>query len=64
MVQRPTKGRPVYRLLNIKNPRFYNSGSQSNSYKKTVHVLKVIEETIPFMFTNDTLSRHVGTGGD
>ena len=42
LVEPQGNGRPRFRLLNIKNPCFNNSGSRSNNHKYPVHISKVI----------------------
>ncbi|MBA7608105.1 hypothetical protein ES703_15280 [subsurface metagenome] len=59
LVQYPSQGRPVFKFLNIKNPRFTNPGSRSNGSENPVHISKVIEEAMSFILTYDTLRRQL-----
>jgi len=57
LVQCPSQGRPVFKLLNIKNPRFTNPGAHANGYRNPVHISKVIDEAILFTLNHGILSQ-------
>ncbi|GAI68194.1 unnamed protein product [marine sediment metagenome] len=56
LVERQGNGRPAFRLLSIKNPRFNNPGTRLNNHKSPVHISKVIWESILFILNLDNLS--------
>jgi len=51
LVRYPSQGRPSFRLLNIKHPRFNNSGSRSSKNKYPVHISKVITDALAVIFS-------------
>jgi len=57
LVQDPGQGRPVFKLLNIKHPRFNNPGARANGSRDPVHISKVIAEVMAFVLGDESRAK-------
>jgi len=54
LVKYPSQGRSVFKLLNIKRPRFANPAARSNGTREPVHISEVIVEVMAFVLGDES----------